>query len=55
MAKMRKGHKQWDCGKCLKCKNLLCENQNKKNLLIKEIRTISIFFKFGKDFEILKF
>ena len=37
------------------CKNLLSENQNKNNLLIKN-RTISTFFKFRKDlqnFEIL--
>ena len=32
------------------CKNLLCENQNKNTLLIKN-RTISTFFKFRKDFQ----
>ena len=51
MPKRGKYHKCWDCGKCLKCQNLLCENQNKNNLLIKEIRTISTFFKIGKDFQ----
>ena len=33
---MPKGHKWWACGKYLKYKILLCENQNKKNFLIKQ-------------------
>ena len=37
-----------------KCKNLLCENKNKKILLIKKKRTIATFFKFRKDFQNFK-
>ena len=36
MPKRGKGHKWWGCWKSLKCKNFLCKNRNKNNLLIKK-------------------
>ena len=39
----------------LQCKNLFCKNQNKKNLLIKEICTILTFFKLVNFAKVARF
>ena len=39
----------------VKCKNLFCKNQNKKNLLIKKKSTTSTFFKLVNFAKVARF
>ena len=54
MPKRGKDHKWLGFGKCLKCKNLLYENKNKNNSLIKKyLQQYQHFSSFEKILKIL--